>query len=462
MKYLLYSIFLFALCACSVTSENSFNDVTTTVLERTGKKVLWLKGDADEKLASEALDTLLSHELSMDDVVQIVLLNNPELQATYEELGIAEADLIQAGLLRNPVFSIERRFSGKALELDLTQDFIDLFFIPLRKKAAKASLEAAKFRVTQEVLDKASEAKIGFVELQAAKLLLATNTRATDAARVSLEARKKLRAAGNVPLLEVQNDANKLTEAELELAANEREVIEKTQHLHVLMGLWGPRSDGWKITSGIANLPPAEYRCNDLEEQALSERLDLKAAKEEFIAAADTLGLSRYAAMFTEATIGVHSEREPEGSTTLGPSLSIPIPIFDTGEAANARAMSLLRTSQRRYAALAIEIRAAVRASYAKMEIARKRAEFLRRDVLPLQTKILSQTNMLYNGMFIGVFGLLDAKVGQIGVERSYAESLKEFWISRAELERAIGNSLSIVKPNPASEETTRAANRGS
>jgi len=48
--------------------------------------------------------------------VQIALLNNKDLQATYEDLSIAQADLVQAGLLQNPVFgaSLALPVAGKA------------------------------------------------------------------------------------------------------------------------------------------------------------------------------------------------------------------------------------------------------------------------------------------------------------------------------------------------------------
>jgi cobalt-zinc-cadmium efflux system outer membrane protein len=50
------------------------------------------------------LRDLLSRELTVETAVQVALLNNKTLQATYEDLSVAQADLVQAGLLQNPVF----------------------------------------------------------------------------------------------------------------------------------------------------------------------------------------------------------------------------------------------------------------------------------------------------------------------------------------------------------------------
>ena len=110
---------------------------------------------------------MLGKTLSVSEVVQIALLNSPSIQATYEEVGIAQADLVQAGILQNPIFNIERRFPGRALELDIAQDFIDLLFIPLRTKVAENALEATKRKVVSEVIEHATKTKLAYYELQA-------------------------------------------------------------------------------------------------------------------------------------------------------------------------------------------------------------------------------------------------------------------------------------------------------
>ena len=42
--------------------------------------------------------------------VAVAMVNNPRLQATLAELGIARADLWQASVIRNPLFEAEIRF----------------------------------------------------------------------------------------------------------------------------------------------------------------------------------------------------------------------------------------------------------------------------------------------------------------------------------------------------------------
>src|SRR5213080_216306 len=113
-----------ALAGCAHVDPNpAFADLVNTVHLRTGKRVQWNRSSAGDAQAQAAVTSLLSRALTWDSAVQIALLNNHNLQATYEELGIAQADLVEAGLLRNPIFTFERGVPGEAGEMDVVNEF---------------------------------------------------------------------------------------------------------------------------------------------------------------------------------------------------------------------------------------------------------------------------------------------------------------------------------------------------
>src|SRR5688500_19834437 len=159
---LIYFAMLLTGCA-DVPREAGFEDVRTEVEDRAGERVRWNRLTADDRAVSVVLETLLSDGLTSDRAVQVALLNNRSLQASYEDLGVAQADVVQAGLLRNPVFDAEVKFleggGGEVIELAVVQDFLDVFFIPLRKRIAAHALEAAKLRVTGAALDLVGEVR---------------------------------------------------------------------------------------------------------------------------------------------------------------------------------------------------------------------------------------------------------------------------------------------------------------
>lgn len=230
--------------------------------------------------------------------------------------------------------------------------------------------------------------------------------------------------------------------------------MEDRERLNTLMGLWGTQTK-WTTAAHLPDLPDPEIPAQGLESLAVSQRLDLAVARQEIVLAAQTLGLTGATRFVPELTVGLHSEREPEGFTSRGPSLQAAIPLFDQGQAKLARSRSLLRQRQERYMALAIEIRSQARAAYTRMRTARSRAEYYRSTILPLHAEILKHSQMQYNAMQIGVFQLLVAKQAQIDAGGEYIEALREYWIARSDLERALGGRLKgadasvSVSPSP-------------
>ncbi len=96
----------------SMTLNAGFDDIKATVEQRSAIQISWNNGTDLDKEASEKLHSLLKRKLTADDAVQIALLNNRDLQAIYSDLGVAQADLVQAGLLRNPIFDCRGHVPG--------------------------------------------------------------------------------------------------------------------------------------------------------------------------------------------------------------------------------------------------------------------------------------------------------------------------------------------------------------
>ena len=98
------TVLMLATGCATFDQRAGFSDVSTAVEARSGKRVVWnLSTELDAQVAQE-VHALLQDTLTVDGAIQVALLNNRNLQALYADLGVAQADLVQAGLLRNPVF----------------------------------------------------------------------------------------------------------------------------------------------------------------------------------------------------------------------------------------------------------------------------------------------------------------------------------------------------------------------
>jgi cobalt-zinc-cadmium efflux system outer membrane protein len=450
---------LIAGCA-TVQRDAAFPGVASVVKERTGASIKWNQGSEADKEVEAHIHSLLQKELSVDDAVQVALLKNESLQATYEELGVAQAELVGAGLLRNPQFGAEVRFpKGAALpfELNLTQDFLDLLLLPARKRAAGAAFEATKLRVTNEVLTTAADVKAAFYRTQGAAQLVEMRKTVCEATEASFEVARRLHEAGNITDLNFANERSLLEQSKIDLSKAEAALLDTREELSAVMGVWG-QDTTWSIATKLPDLPDEEMQQTGLESLAISQRADLAASRNDVILSGENLGLSRYNVL-GNFNVGGHYEKDSDGTETVGPTIEFPLPIFNQGQPAAAAALSRLRQNQHRYAALAVEIRAQVRRARNKLIAARDRAQYYRKVIVPLRHNIVAQTQLQYNAMLVSVFQLLQAKQSEIDSGREYVEAVTDYWEVKTELERVVGGYFKKTGNETSSESEAAPAN---
>jgi outer membrane protein, heavy metal efflux system len=429
-------------CA-TVPKDAAFADVQEGAQSRLGQRVQWNRGTDEDRQAQESVRSLLKEEIGPAQAVQIALLNNRRLQATYQELGVAQASLVQAGMLRNPVFTVERRFGGddKAVELGVVDDFLHILLIPLRRTLATADLERVKSQVLAEILELSAQVQTSFYRLQADEQLLEMRRTILEAAQASYELAQRMRQAGNLNDLAVAREQVAYEQARLDLASAERAVIEDREQLNVLLGLWGADVT-WRIRPRLADLPPQEMDVDHVERRAIEKNVDLAAAYRRLEMAGRQVGLTRTVSAISQVELGAHVEREPDGLWTAGPALSLPLPLFDQGQAAAAGARARFVRAWNEYTALAVEIRSHVRRTRDVLRLTRPRVVFYRDLLLPLQQRMTEQALLRYNAMQLTQFELLQTKREQIDAQMHYILTLRDYWIVRAQLEHALAGHV--------------------
>ena len=438
---------MFLLSSCmNINTRTAFEDVENLAKERLGKNIQWNQNSEDDKIAGVAVDKLLSDTLTVDSAVQVALLNNPDIQVVYENLGIAQADLVQAGLLRNPVFDSEIHFVGGGIgtgtNLNIFQDFIDIFQLPLRKKIAASSFESTKLDVASKVLSLVGEVKQAFYSLQGSEELLSLRRHILTGLQASSKIVKRQHDAGNISDLDIATEQQLYAKAKLELAQSEANVALEREKLSYLMGLWG-KNINWKIFPRLPELPAEEVEVNGLETLAIENRLDLQSARKVIESVGLSLGIAKAYRLIPELSGGVDLEGEGRSGIIPGPNFQFPLPIFDQGQARVAGAKAVLRQAQKRYLALATKVRSEVRMSRNQMLASKARAQYAKEVLIPVSEQTTLQTQLHYNGMIVGVFQLISAKKEEILAGNTYVEALRDYWLAYSELETAVGGSFS-------------------
>jgi cobalt-zinc-cadmium efflux system outer membrane protein len=430
---------------CTTVSLNAgFAEIGALVEKRNAIKIFWNGGTELDREAAEKVRSLLKGRLTPDEVVQIALLNNRDLQAIYSDLGVAQADLVQAGLLSNPVFNAGVFFpvsGGKPdLELNVVMNFLDLFYRPLRERVAAAQFEEIKLRVTGSVLDFAAQVRAAFYAHQANEQMLEMRQTILQSLMASYEVIRRLHEAGNITDLELNRERALAETAKLDLRSAEMAERQSREQLNDLMGIWANDTE-WQTDRRLPDIPAQPMPVEGLERTALAQSIDLSNARQRIVVAGEQLGLDRAAALIPESHFGVLGERD-EGAWKVGPVLEFPVPLFDQGQARIGRAVAELRRAQQEYYAMAVRIRSAARALRDQIQGARDRALYYRDIMLPLQERIVNEAQLHYNAMQIGPVQLLRAREQQIETAVAYVEALRDYWLARTDLGQILSGRL--------------------
>lgn len=391
---------------------------------------------------------LLRGELTEDNAMKIALLNNRDLRARLEAVGISRAELVQSGLLTNPVLSGVAKFfsGGTEIEIGLSQSFLDLLYRPLRRAMAGAELAAAKAEAVSTVVGVAFDVRRAFNELRAANQLVQLRREALDAALASQELMGILHDAGNVidPLRTGEDLA--AARARLDLRAAEAAVLEAREPLNILLGLFGDDVQ-WTVTSTIPETTLATMNLEQIETRAIRASLDLEQNRARADAAAQQAGLASWEGWLGGATLGVVAKKEADSSEFgPGPELSVALPLFDQGQARNAAANAALRSLLHRHVALAVEIRATARQLRERLIAQTDRATYLREVLTPLEQRLVRETIRDYNAMQVGAFDVIVAKQRHLAAQSEAITVLRDAWRARLDLEELLAGRLNTTR----------------
>ncbi len=433
-------------CGCAtVDPSGDYASLATKVRERTGEELRTPSGAGDaaetERQVAARVRELLAEPLTADRAVAVALIASPRIQSMLEELGIAEADLVESGFIANPSLHAEVRFPARPqlpFEIDVAQELLSLLFRPMRVRVAEQALDAKQGELVQGVVASASAVERAFIEAQTAAQRASLRRAIVESTAAAATAAGKLRVAGNVTDLEVASEEALHEEARIALAETEGESRAKREAVNRSLGLWGP-DVGWSLEPRLPDPPADDGPGGSLEAFAIENRTDLAALRHWIESRAQSAELARYMGWLEGLSVLGHYEHEPEPVGTVGPSLELVLPIFLQGQPEIARSDARLRQSLDEFAALAVEIRSTVRAARDRLEVARARAEHLRTAVIPLRQRMLEQTLRESYAMQASVFRLLEAKRAEIEAGEAYVQALSDYWLARVDLQEALG-----------------------
>ncbi|HEX9185154.1 MAG TPA: TolC family protein [Burkholderiales bacterium] len=436
----------------SFTDDGGFGSVEKAVADRGVQGAKWVRAEDEADSVAARVQELLAGPLSADNAVRIALLNNPALQARYAELGIAEADLVQASRWSGPTLSFARLRRGDEIEREASVffDVLGLISIPLSTKAQGQRFEAAKHRAAEETLRLALDTRkawVGAVAAQQAELYLQD---VKEAAEASAELARRMAEVGNWPRLTQAREQAFYADATAQLARARQGQVAARERLTRLMGLWGGQA-AFTLPERLPEPPATVKESLELEAQALRQRLDVQAARRDAAGLAASLKLTRVTRYVNLIEVGALRNSEAGAETQRGWELELRIPIFDFGGARVARAEHEYMQAVNRATDTAVRARSEVREAYGAYRTAHDLARHYRDEIVPLRKRISEEMLLRYNGMLSSVFELLADVRETVASVNAYVESQRDFWQADADLQMALttgtpGQVASVLK----------------
>ena len=434
------ALLVLAIAGCATLSnDRGFGPVAATVQQRTGAKAQWTRTEADRDAVKSVVAERLARTLTAEDAVQIALVNNPGLQASYAELGIGEAELVRAGRLPNPRFSFSRISNSQSLEIErkFAVDIVGILLMPITSKIEAGRFQATQTAVASEALRVAAETRRAYFMAVAASESVRYYEQVLLAAGASSELARRMVEAGNWSRLAQAREQVFHADATAQLTRAKQNAVAERERLARLLGL-GSGPAAIKLPDRLPDLPASPRAISNVEARILEDRLDVRMARQ-------GLDATGYALELTKATrfIGVFDLAYRNKSDTGVPrqngyEIDIEVPLFDWGETKVAKAEAIYLQSVARLAEAAGNAQSEARTAYSGYRSSYELARHYRQEVVPLRKKIAEETLLRYNGMLMSVFEVLADAREQVMSVNAAIGATRDFWLADADLDAAI------------------------
>jgi outer membrane protein TolC len=404
-----------------------------------------LKIDGDEAAAAgrARVRRLLASTLPVDAAVQIALLNNSGLQAAYNELGIAEAAMVEASLPPNPTFALSRLSTSVELDIErrIVGDILALATLPARASIAADRFHQAQLRAAEETLRVAAEARRNYYRAVASRQLVTFLTKASSAAESAAKLAMQLGETGAMNKLDQAREQSFYVDIATQLIAARQHAASEREALIRSLGLWGNEIE-FKLPQMLPAVPKRPMSLPAVEVDAVRRRVDLQVARIEVDTLAKSYGLTnatRFINLLDVAGVS-RTQREAGGARGTGGGVEVEfqVPVFDLGEVRLRQAGESYAQAVNRLTEKAVNVRSQAREAYAAYRSTYDIAVRYRDQALPLRQTITEETLLRYGAMQIDVFTLLTEARQRLAVNIAAIEAQRDFWLAATNLGAAV------------------------
>lgn len=432
------------LSACAGTTKLEQHDL----VQQTAKAEQVQLAATDPALRAEAeqeIARLLAEPLTAENASRIAVLNNPDFLAALASLAISKAELTQAGLLPNPGVRVirSREEDGYSTELDFSLNLFNLIFLSQNKAIAARQAVQQQQQVALQLMDLLTQSRSAFIEAVVAQQRFNYLHTVQEAIDASAELANRMYQVGNYSELQQARQLKFAAQIRLQLAKTEQQQQQSREQLSVLLGV--DPTTPLQLPAYLPAIPATLSLQENLQQQALAQRLDLQQAKARLNQLELQLGFEKNSRFVRglSAEIAGSVQHSVEREVALG----VELPLFDPGSARISKAEAEYLQAWWQAKALEQKARSEVRQAWALHQSSYQIARHYQDQLVPLAQKINQQNVLRYNGMLIGVFELIADTQAQVETVTGQMMALRDFYLSELRLQQSLWGSPSLKQP---------------
>ena len=445
--------------ACAAVMPGAYNDpnagfanVSSETAKAIGARTAFAQTQAgNQALAREVHGMVHEKTITAETAVQVALLNNKGLQASYANVGLSATEAWQQATPENPVVSIGLLGIGapelgayRAIEGLVRSNILDATTRSKRMALADAGFRKAQLQAVSDSLALANQTRIAWINAVSAFEAVGYLRRARQTSDAGSQLAQKLGETGALNLAGQAREQAFNAELAGQLAQARLNATRAKENLTRLMGLWGTEVD-YAVPDALPALPRSVGGISNIEPTALASRVDLRIAQLGLEAQARAFNLTDQTRIVSDLEIvaGAELEREAhEGRiktvTTPQVELEFAIPIFDSGKARMRRSELMYLQAANILAEKAVDVRSEARGAEATYHASYDIARHYRDVLVPLRTTVEEEGLLSYNGMITNTFELLADVREKLSAELTASNAKRDFYLAQADLTAAI------------------------
>jgi outer membrane protein, heavy metal efflux system len=427
------TIFAIGTAACATTGGAPDRSTVDAAIRSRG-----LSGIRVEGTAPLPPDASIDDGLTSQEAVAIALWNSPSFQATLADLGIARADVVEAGLLRNPIFSLLFPVGPKQLEWTLQFPLEVLWQRPRRVAAAELNAQAVGERLVWDALTLVALTRAAHAESLIADRRLQLTIEVTDLVqRLTGITEARLRA-GDISEQEARSARTDAARVQVVRRAAEHDRNLARLTLAATIGLDLAVEQLRPVPSERVDPAACGTEAARLED-ALASRPDVRAAEIGIEAAAQRARWERSRVVNLLGILDANGQGT-EGFE-LGPGVGLDVPLFSRNQGGIGRADAEVERASRQYAAVRAQVVSDVRSAAVRVQQAEQAINAWREEIVPSLEVEQRQVESAFQAGEIPLFMLLEVSRRLVDGRVRLLDAEADLQRATIALERSIGRS---------------------